>query len=502
MRVYLENQSATERFAEAVGSKMRKGDVIALYGDLGVGKSTFARALLRYLANAPNLEVPSPTYTLVQPYETSRLGTVLHVDFYRLAAPEEALELGIDDAISQGAAIIEWPDKGAIPDNAAVLKLEISEDGISGRRVAAIASKGWEDRLGRLHAVWEFVQSGAFGRHQWAHVQGDASARSYQRLRYDGESAILLDSPAMADGPPVKGGLPYSRVVHLAEDIRPFIDVAQWLSLAGFSAPTVFASDEEEGLAIIEDLGGEGVVQGDPPRPIINRYCEAARLLAALHQKTWDSVPSRHIPHAYSNDVFVFEASLLTDWFCEFALGSVPTTQAKRAFEEAWEAVVSAMPDEAPVLVMRDFHSPNLLWLPDRDGIRQVGLLDFQDGLLGPRAYDLASLTQDARILVTAEEEQTMLRAYRDAAHLDDTAHGALLHSHAVMGAQRASKVLGIFVRLFVRDGKPGYLKHLPRMVDILERNLARPALLPLRVWHDEHLPLDRMRQAAENRSM
>lgn len=499
LRVHLENQSATERFAEAIGSKMRAGDIIALRGDLGAGKSTFARALLRYLSNDPTLEVPSPTYTLVQPYQTARIESVLHADFYRLGAEEEALELGIDEALFDGAAIIEWPDQGMLPDDASVLTLTLSVVSEDSRTVELSATSQWQPRLERIDEVWRLVKASGFGEHHWSHVQGDASARSYQRLTLDQDRAILLDSPAMADGPSVKDGLPYSKVVHLAEDVKPFIDVATWLTSAGFSAPKILAKNEEMGLAIIEDLGGEGVTVGDPPRLNLPRYCEAARLLAALHTHQWTDYPSRHKPEAYSNDVFVFEASLLTDWFCDFALGAAPTEDAKRAFEKSWHSTLDAMPQESAVLVMRDFHSPNLLWLPEREGIARVGLLDFQDALLGPATYDLASLTQDARILVTAEEEQEMLAAYRGAAGLNARAYASCLHSHAVMGAQRASKVLGIFVRLFVRDHKPGYLKHLPRMVDVLARNLEHPALAPVNAWHETHLPLDRMRQAAEN---
>lgn len=496
----LADEMATIRLAEAVASRLRRGDIIALQGDLGAGKTTFARAALRYLAGDPGLEVPSPTFTLVQPYAIGSF-LIAHADYYRLGDPDEARELAIDETLIEGAALIEWPEKGVLP-KGAVLTVSLSRDPAGTHHARMIAGPGWKGRAARLSKLLAFLDRAGFATASWRHIQGDASTRSYQRLSATGNTAILIDSPEIPDGPAVKDGLPYSRIAHLAENIRPFIAMAGFLTDNGFSAPSVIDADTENGFALLEDLGDEGVTEGVPPRPIMPRYKEAVRCLAALHAiappKELETQKGQWRLNAYDREILQVETGLLADWFVPFAQKEALPTEARAAFEAAWGAAIEGMPTGPDVLVLRDFHSPNLLWLEHRQGIRRIGLLDFQDALIGSAAYDLASLTQDARVDVSADEEEVLLQTYGGAVGLDGKTHGILRHAHAVMGGQRSTKVLGIFVRLSKRDGKHGYLKHLPRLVDYLARNLSHPGLEPVRHWHERHLPLEVMRAAAQ----
>jgi aminoglycoside/choline kinase family phosphotransferase len=142
-------------------------------------------------------------------------------------------------------------------------------------------------------------------------------------------------------------------------------------------------------------------------------------------------------------------------------------------------------------LVLRDFHSPNLLWLPEREGIERVGLLDFQDALIGPPAYDLASLLQDARVDVPEMVEISQLGRYARARHQADPNFdaAAFVKTYAALATQRATKILGIFARLNRRDGKAQYLRHMPRVWGYLQRSLEHPALAPLKAWYGANVP-------------
>ena len=141
--------------------------------------------------------------------------------------------------------------------------------------------------------------------------------------------------------------------------------------------------------------------------------------------------------------------------------------------------------------MLRDYHSPNLMWLPEREGIRRVGILDFQDALSGPLAYDLVSLLQDARLDVPEALEREQLARYCAArgAQSQQFSSDQFVALYATLGAQRNSKILGIFARLAKRDGKRGYLAHIPRVARYLERDLAHPALAELRRFYARELP-------------
>jgi len=192
----------------------------------------------------------------------------------------------------------------------------------------------------------------------------------------------------------------------------------------------------------------------------------------------------------YDRDAFLIEVELLLDWYVAHRGGTIGD-DARTQFLSLWRAALTRAATGPVHWVLRDFHSPNLLWLADRTGIARVGLLDFQDALIGPPAYDVASLLQDARVDVPETMEFALLGRYAQARQADDpqfNLHG-FVALYALMAAQRATKILGIFARLDRRDGKPQYLRHLPRVWGYLRRSLAQPTLAPLKAWYDAHVP-------------
>lgn len=481
------------------------GDLVALRGDLGTGKTVLARAILHALApGRGDFEVPSPTFTLVQPYDFTRV-PVHHVDLYRLERGDDVLELGLDEALETGAVLMEWPQRLGDLLPADRLEVAIEHAGApQARRVALRGHGTWRARLERIRAASAFVAGSAFADCRRAFLQGDASRRRYERLTCgDGRRAVLMDMPARPDGEPAGGGLAYSALVHLAEDVRPFVAVGAALRARGIDAPELYAHDMAKGFVLIEDFGDRVLDhlarEGADTEPVYEVACDILVHLARHECDPLLPLPdgTTYTVPAFDRRALRVEAELVNEWFW-LLLGRTPPPQQTRAdFTARLEACFDRLAPGPRVLVLRDFHSPNLIWLPERQGLHRLGVIDHQDAVIGSPAYDLVSLLQDARIDVDRQREQRVLARYV-AQRAGDAGfdEAALRSDYAVLGAQRASKILGIFARLKMRDGKPGYLRHLPRVSDYLERNLAHPALRDLKAWYDAHLPHD-MRAAA-----
>jgi tRNA threonylcarbamoyl adenosine modification protein YjeE len=493
----LADEQATHRLMMDIAGLIEPGDLITLSGDLGAGKTTFARALIRHLAGDETVEVPSPTFTLMQTYALPRF-SLTHADLYRLSGPAELAELGFEDLGEGAVTLLEWPDRAAgfLPPDRLDVALTLSpQDGPTFRNARVTGYGKLAARAERIAYIRAFLDRSGFGAAERRRIQGDASTRLYERLTLGDKSYILMNSPRRPDGPAVRDGKPYSAIAHLAEDVTPFFAMAQALRKRGFSAPAVYAADREAGLLLIEDLGSELIVAGDPPAPVEERYEVAVDLLVTLHGEALpDELPvepgvNYRMPH-YDLDALMIEVELLVDWY--LPRFNVRLADAKRmAFFGLWRDALKSAVEPPATWVLRDVHSPNLLWLPEREGVARIGLLDFQDALIGPPAYDLASLLQDARVDVPEMTEITLLSRYTRARRAADAGFDAphFARLYATLGAQRASKILGIFARLDRRDGKPQYLRHMPRVWGYLQRSLAHPALASLRAWYKANVP-------------
>jgi len=322
----------------------------------------------------------------------------------------------------------------------------------------------------REDEIIRFLDRAGYGGARRARLAGDASFRRYERLTLNGAAVVLMDAP-----PP--------------EDVRPFLAVAGVLRKLGLSAPALLASDVEAGLLLLEDLGdltytrvidGSRTAPGAPDEAGL--YALAIDVLIDLHRKPLSAFAAAARP-PYDTDRLLAEAALLTDWYLP-ALRGAPTPESERAaYLDLWRAVLPAARGVPDTLVLRDYHVDNLMWLPGRAGLAACGLLDFQDAVIGPATYDLVSLLEDARRDIAPELVAAMRDRYLAAFPGLDRA--AFATSAAVLAAQRNCKIIGIFTRLWRRDGKPQYLRHIPRVFGLLERDLAHPALGPIREWVD-----------------
>ncbi|WP_296765418.1 phosphotransferase [Sediminimonas sp.] len=297
-----------------------------------------------------------------------------------------------------------------------------------------------------------------------APLAGDASNRRYERLSAGTRRAVLMDAA------PDSG-----------EDIRPFLRIARFLAAHGFSAPRILAEDSDNGFLLLEDLGDALYARVVEENPTLETplYEAATDVLVALHRLA----PPPDLP-AYTPALMTEMSALAWQWYATGA--GRPDDTAKERFCAAFEPLLRAYAGEAPVLIQRDYHAENLIWLPERDGVARVGLLDFQDALRGHPAYDLVSVLQDARRDVAPALEQDMIARYCAATGENSDSFARAYH---LLGAQRNLRILGVFARLCLRGGKAHYIDLIPRVWGLLQRDLAHPALASVRTLITDSLP-------------
>jgi tRNA threonylcarbamoyl adenosine modification protein YjeE len=493
----LSNETATAHLMADLALLIGPGDVITLSGDLGAGKTAAARALIQYLADDDALEVPSPTFTLAQTYDLPPFPLV-HADLYRINDPIELEEIGLSPLPEGTVALIEWPERAAsaLPQDRIDIALSHRPALGSTARAAEITGYGKAAaQVARLKALRQFLDGAGYIDAKRLRMPGDASIRSYARLIRDDGMVILMNFPRRPDGLALYDGKSYSAAVHLAEDVKPWVAIDNGLRARGFSAPAIHYADLDAGFLITEDFGTAGFVEGDPPRPITERYEAATDLLAALHREALPEILplAPQITYAiptFDTDALLIEIRLMLEWYLPDR-GAEPTEKMRAEFITMWRDLLGNYAAAAKTLVLRDFHSPNLIWLDQRPDIARVGIIDFQDAVRGPAAYDLVSLLQDARVDIPEQLELALLTRYIKARRgSDDTFDPAqFAELYAIMSAQRNTRLLGTFARLNRRDGKPQYLRHQPRIWTYLERSLAHPLLSRAREWYSANVP-------------
>lgn len=437
----------TACLARVMAAVLKPGDVIALQGAVGAGKTHFARAFIRARQGAAAEDVPSPTFTLVQTYDDPMGTEIWHADLYRLSHPDELVELGLDEAMRDSIVLIEWPDHGGPLSDPLILGLEPIAGFPDLRRIALSGSDARWGVMARLPAIARLIH-----RAQWAEARliplaGDASSRRYFRLQGGDRSAVLMDAaPGTTDS---------------------YVAMTQWLRHRDLHAPEIIAADQVEGLLLLEDLGDDLVARVLAAEPALapRIYGRMTDLLIELHG---------HAPPDWVLRLDGPELARQVGLFAEYypAAAGAPGKGADVA--AVIEALHAELAEDMPaVLGLRDFHAENLVWRGDAP----LGLLDFQDAVAVHPAYDLVSGLQDARRDVDPAIEAVEIARYIAATGVDGDRFRA---AYALLGAQRSLRIMGIFTRLAQRDGKRRYLAFMPRVWDAIQRNLTHPALAPL----------------------
>ena len=492
----LSSEIETHRLAKCIAPILTQCDLVTLSGELGVGKTTFARSLIRVLANRSELTVTSPTFLLLQEYE-GKSCLLVHADFYRLISQEELTEIGFSETLENAITIVEWPERcPELIENATVaikFKLVSKNHGLS--RVASLTAEtillsfifteyhiltllddaDWRDTLREL-------------------IAGDASGRRYERIINNVSSAVLMIVPPTNPDQIIRANKTYREIAKLSVSLDTFVAVANGLLTYGFSAPKILKHDLQNGLILTEDLGSEPIYNDDGP--IVERYEEAVRFLGTLHQIS----PPQHIPNydgtiyqipRYDTEALLIEAELFIDWYIPNLTDYQISKEQRANFLDIWKGLLEPLQSEPHGWTLRDFHSPNILWLRERSCVKRIGLIDIQDTVWGHHAYDLVSLLQDARVPISNNLELDLYELYIKIKFKDDANFDAkgFSKSYAIYALQRVTKVLGIFVRLKLRDNKPEYLKFIPQLIFYLNRNISHPALFEYLQWLNMNCP-------------
>ncbi|MGB1849719.1 MAG: tRNA (adenosine(37)-N6)-threonylcarbamoyltransferase complex ATPase subunit type 1 TsaE [Candidatus Micropelagos thuwalensis] len=492
VKLALPDISAVRRFAGWIAPRLNKGDWLLLSGDLGAGKTELARCIIRQIFGV-HTDVPSPTFTLIQHYESPEI-KLLHTDLYRLESSEEIAELGLLDE-TDSIVLVEWPEKLGVymPEKAVTIHLEdvgsIRQCTLHVAPDNADFFHGLDDFINREKVLTDFLEKNGYGQAVRTTLAGDASSRRYERLEMDNKRFILMDWPALPNE-----NDDYKAKVFLSKSVKDFRDICAYLIRCGLSAPEIYAQDDAQGLLVLEDFGQhnftETIDAKDPHLPIF--YHESIMALAALYHHADTENPQTNArqfstPVRYDKAIILTEIQKFIDWYMPSLEKTLPDS-ALVAWEEIWGALVTKL--EAmkvhDVMMLRDVHSPNLHWLDNRQSIRRVGFIDIQDGIAGHPAYDVVSLLQDARRDLPKDFEGRFKALYVTETGLDagdfDTAYN-------IFGVQRNLRILGIFVWLSKVQGKSSYLQHIPRVNGYIKAGLAHAALADLRGWFETYVP-------------
>lgn len=467
LSLYLPTPEDTDRLGEWFAPRLGPGDVLLLHGQIGAGKTQFSRALIRARLGRAE-DVPSPTFTLVQAYEAEDVD-IWHADLYRLSHPDEVTELGLESAFDTAICLVEWPERlgDLTPERALTLRFSLSGDG---RRVDisapahhalfAALTRDWDGHSDRAALSQAFIAQSGWGEAQRRFLAGDASDRSYDRLTRGSETAVLMDAP------PGKG-----------DDPASFVFIARHLRKIGLSAPKIIAQDLNQGFLLLEDLGDQLFARVIPADPSLEQPLYTAAADVLVHLQSCDA--PANLPDLTAED-WAKAAAFAIDWYRSAICGAHISAD---TFVATLAESLSKFADGPRVMILRDYHAENLLWLPQREGLQKVGLLDFQLAQMGQPGYDLVSLLQDARREVPLPLEASIKHYFSERTGVPEADFGT---AYAALGAQRALRILGIFARLCLKDGKANYLPLIPRVWGQLQRNLAHPALAPLAaICHD-----------------
>lgn len=341
--------------------------------------------------------------------------------------------------------------------------------------------------------IGTFLKEAGWGEARQQDFPGDASTRSYRRLYRGDDTAVLMNAPAQAEAPACppeatpdeRAALGYNALARLAgPNLAAFAGLTEELTARGFSAPHILSADLPGGLLLLEDLGDDLFARAIPAGADEGElYRHGVEALAAIYRSSFPG----HLHHHgsewhildYDSPALLAETELFLDWYVEKHLDRAVSSADRQSWRRVWLAVFPALETEATGLALRDYHAENLLWLPARTGPARAGLIDYQDALFVHPAYDLVSLLEDARRDVPPDLATEMKAHFLKAAHISDA--GAFDAAYAVLGAQRNAKILGIFVRLAMRDGKPKYLDLLPRVARHFLTDISHPALSDVR---------------------
>lgn len=495
LRKEFNSQSELEKFADRVSKQIFVGDVIRLEGDLGVGKSVFARTIIRGLGSKRK-HITSPTFTITQPYDDTRI-PVLHVDCYRLADPEEVEFLEPTHWFSHGLVIVEWPDRGgdwfrpdkpdtldyhiASMDNGSTLTVKLRDLGDEKREIEFYGGLSWKNRFATIEKSLcrpqnekerdRYLAKFKLRGHVLTPVCGDNwSTRSYWRLQTTEGPRILMDA------------------IPQVENIQQVIELTQFLEGIGIKVPHIYESDVEAGYIMMEDFGRAPLIDylQAHPEQIEPWYEIIIDLLLHIYRSRKPALRN------YTRKDLWIEVTRFTDYYLPAVTGHATHTADRRAYLNAWESVFDKILDVPQTMVHWDFHAANIMKLTEEpEGLHSLGLLDFQDARIGPITYDIATILKNDRLPISQEMEDRLLQRFLDGLGSDVSKEDFMASYHAII-LQRTLKIIGGITKLVVRDNRCDLVDLLPRCWELVDSALSEPVCAEVRRFFLSNVSADR----------
>jgi len=478
----INNLKETEILAKEVSLIIQKGDFISLVGPMGSGKTTLSKYIINSIGEVIQ-EVTSPTFNLSQTYPTQR-SLITHYDLYRIENYTDLEEIGFKEALEEGIVIVEWADKFSheLPKDRLEIKIE---DNGKNKRIAYIKGYGcWKKRLERNIHLNNFISGCDLKIVNKNWMKGDASERSYQRIVTEDNSYVVMNNnQRKKEINPTK----------IAENIEAFILINYYLESLGIKIPRILKIDRKNSFLLLEDLGNiqySKINLND--NHVFDYYAPAIESLVLIqnsqHKKNLKYNGMEHVLNFYDKDIYLEEVKLLIDWYWPYKKGTLCEINVYKEYTAIWNTLLSKI-SQSSTLTLRDFHSPNLLWVNNENGLRRCGIIDFQDALIGHPLYDLVSLTQDARIDISRELETKILNYYNELKYSQASKNLEinLVQDYHIIATQRCFKILGVFARLAMSSKKPEYLLHIPRIIGYIERNFENKVLKDLKEWFERN---------------
>lgn len=469
--------SDLQQFVKELSVMLKPGDVIALNGQIGSGKTTFAKLLINSLTETPLDEISSPTFNLYQTYESGAL-EIAHYDFYRIESEIELSEIDLSDSFENKICIIEWADKYSkiLPEDRIEILIECQDVD----RIYKVKPLGkCREILDNLNKIKNFLNDLDINFTRLEKLPGDASKRKYFRVTGLKDNMILMDATQENDTRSKTG---------LSQGIDDFIIIGEYLDSINVRVPKLIARNKTDALLLEEDLGERCYLTAVNRESYKKLYKPAIETLIHIsnikHPKNISINANAHYMRDFDLDIYLNEAEIFIDYYWPFVNGKICSEDQKQEFIHIMKKAYSDLTNDK-TLMLRDFHSPNLLFLENEKGYKKCAIIDFQDALLGHPLYDLVSLTNDARLTINEDHEKYLIELYKADFRFNDYQFDKLsfMEQYHILGVQRSIKILGIFARLAILENNHTYLSHMPRIINYIKRIMYSSNLKELTNW-------------------
>ena len=469
--------SDLEKFVRELSPLLIKGDVVALNGQIGSGKTTLAKLLINNLTQTPIEDIISPTFTLCQTYNRDAL-EIVHYDFYRIESEVELLEIDLHESLKDKICIIEWANKFSdlLPKD----RIEILIECANTERVYNITPLGrFKEAIININKMENFLCNLDIKFTELKKLPGDASNRKYFRVIRPDDTMILMDATQEND---IRGK------TGLSNGVDDFIVIGEYLDSIDVRVPKLIARNKIDNMILEEDLGEycyTDILTKDNYRKL---YSPAIKTLIHIsdikHPKNISKDSNPHYLQDFDLDIYLNEAEIFIDYYWPFINGKICSADEKQEFILIMAGVHSNLTDDK-TLMLRDFHSPNLMFLENESGFKKCAVIDFQDALFGHPLYDLVSLTNDARYTINEDHEKYLIELYKKDFSFNNFQFDnfSFMQQYQILGVQRSIKILGIFARIAILESNQNYLVHMPRVINYIKRIMHSGSIPELTKW-------------------